>query len=365
LLRSILASPNFLFRAEVGRPDQPWLLSAHELAVRLSYLVTSGPPDAPLRALADDQSLLRPEVLVAQARRLARKREGRGLAEDFATQWLSLRDVLTATADFRRFPAIWKNALRPALHNELVETFAYVVREDRSVLELLDADYAFVDHTLAEHYGLPAVSGRGFERVALPDRRRGGVLGAGAMLMATSYPLRTSPVKRGQWILTRLLDSPPPPPPADAGVLPKDDDNDSGLTLRQQLERHRRERRCASCHAEMDALGFALENYDPLGRWRDEVHGKPVDAAAELPDGTELDGPVALKDALLRRGDDFVRAFAKNLLVFGIGRDMLLADEPELAAVVAKTRAGGDRVSALLDAVVTSPLFTKRDPDHP
>jgi hypothetical protein len=148
-------------------------------------------------------------------------------------------------------------------------------------------------------------------------------------------------------------------------VLPKHADPDSGLTLRQQLEPHRRERRSASSHAEIDALGFALENYDPLGRWRDEVHGKPVDAAAELPDGTELDGPVALKDALLRRGDDFVRAFAKNLLVFGIGRDMLLADEPELAAVVAKTRAGGDRVSALLDAVVTSPLFTKRDPDHP
>lgn len=364
VLRSVLASPSFLFRAELGDANDPARLSPHELAVRLSYLLTSRPPDDELRARADDGTLRERDVLVAQALRLARLRDGRGLADDFATQWLGLREVLDVTPDFRRFPAIWNKSLRPSLRDEMVHAFAYVVREDRSVLELIDADYAFVDRTTAKHYGLPEPDGGGFHKVGLPDRRRGGVIGAGAMLMATSYPLRTSPVKRGQWILARLLDAPPPPPPPEAGELPKDDKNDEGLTLRQQLERHRASPSCASCHLEMDALGYALEHYDPLGRWRDEVHGAPVDAVAELPDGTRLDGPVALKDALLRRGDDFVRAFAKKLLVLGVGRDMTLRDEPELWRIVAATRADGDRFAALLEAVVTSPLFTMRDPDH-
>ncbi|MFN3242856.1 MAG: DUF1592 domain-containing protein [Planctomycetota bacterium] len=365
LLRAVLASPSFLFRAERGRDEQPWRLRPHELAVRLSYMLVSGPPDRELRAAADDGSLLRPEVLREHARRLARSDDGHALAGDFATQWLSLRDVLDANADFRRFRDIWNRSLRPSMRDEVVQAFAYLVREDRSVLELIDADYTFVNATLAKHYGIPDVEGREFRRVELADRRRGGVLGAGAMLMATSYPLRTSPVKRGQWILTRLLDSPPPPPPPDAGTLPRDDKNARGRTLREQLEHHRRRSSCAACHVEMDALGFALENYDALGRWRDQdVNGKPIDCAAELPDGTRLDGPVALRDALLARADDFVRAFAKNLLVHGVGRDMLLHDEAELQRIVAHTRANGDRFSALLDAVVTSPLFVLRDPDH-
>lgn len=364
VLRALLVAPSFLFRAEVGQPDAPWRLSAHELAVRLSYLLTSSAPDAELARCADDASLLDRDVLAAQARRLAG--DGRDLAEGFAAQWLMLDDVLTANADFRRFPSIWNRRLRPSMREEAIRLFAAVVGEDRSVLELLDADYTFVDEVLAQHYGLPAGAGEGagFRRVALPDRRRGGLLGTAAMLMPSSYPLRTSPVKRGRWILEKLLDAPPPPPPGDAGTLPADDRQPDGLTLRQRLERHRSERRCAACHAEMDALGFALENYDPLGRWRDDVHGAPVDAAAELPDGTRLDGPVALKDALLARADDFVRAFAKNLLVHGAGRDLLLADEPALAAIVARTRQGGDRFGALLEAVVTSPLFTLRDPEH-
>lgn len=364
-LRMVLVSPSFLFRTERGRPDARASLSAHEMATRLSFMLTSGPPDAALAARADDGSLLDATVLSAEALRLARLRDGRGVAEDFATQWLSLRDVLSQTADFRRFGAIWKSQLRPGLLEEAVQSFAFIVREDRSVLEVLDSDYTFVDAFLAQHYGITGVKGGEFRRVTLTDRRRGGILGTGAMLMATSYPLRTSPVKRGQWILTKLLDAPPPPPPPDAGTLPRDDKNDAGLTLREQLERHRAEPRCAACHTEMDALGFALENYDPLGRWRDAVHGKPVDAAATLPGGASLAGPGALKDALVARKDDFVRAFAKNLLVHGVGRDMLLADEPELAAIVERTRKGAYRFSALLDAVVTSPLFTMRDPDQP
>ena len=361
LLRGVLASPAFVFRAEVGRADTPAHLTAHELAVRLAYLLTASTPDAELTAHADEGTLLGREVLVAQARRLSVAHEGLRLATDFAAQWLGLRDVLTATADFRRYPEIWNGNLRPAFYQEAVRCFAALVVEDRSVLELLDADSTFVDATLAKHYGLPKVDG-GFRRVSLDDRRRGGLLGMGAMLMASSYPLRTSPVRRGKWILDKLLDAPPPPPPADAGVLPADDKQDDKLTLRQRLELHRRERSCASCHVQMDALGFALENFDVLGRWRDEIHGAPVDALGTLPDGTAMDGPLQLKAELLRRSDEFVRSMAKNLLVHGVGRALTLADEPALAAIVAATRAGGDRFSALLEAVVTSPLFTMRDP---
>lgn len=361
LLRGMLASPQFLFRTEFGQPQDSTRLSAYELAVRLSYMLVSTTPDDQLLRLAGTGELLDAKVLAAQAGRLARTHEGRRLAEDFATQWLSLRDVLTATADFRRYPQIWNRKLRPAFLEEALRCFAFVVAKDRSVLELLDADYTFVNKVLAKHYGLPKV-GRGFHRVRWHDARRGGLLGMGAMLMTSSFPLRTSPVKRGKWILDKLLDSPPPPPPPDAGTLPKDDKPKGKLTLRQRLEQHRSRRRCAGCHAQMDALGFALENFDVVGLWRDELHGTAVDAKATLPDGTRIAGPVGLKKALLGRAEDFVRAMAKNLLVHGVGRNMTLADEPELARIVAKTRAGGDRFSALLEAIVTSPLFVMRDP---
>lgn len=362
LLRGVLASPSFLLRPEFGREEVPAQLSAHELAVRLSYMLTSSMPDAELAAAAVDGSLLRNDVLVVQAQRLASIRGGRAFAGDFAAQWLGLREVLTANADSRRYRQIWNRDLRPSFLQEAVRFFAAIVVEDRSVLDLVDADYTFVNPVLAKHYGLPDVKA-GFHRVSTKGTARGGILGMGAMLMTSSYPLRTSPVKRGQWILTKLLDSPPPPPPEDAGVLPKDDKPKNKLTLRQQLEEHRKRRSCASCHAQMDALGFALENYDVVGRWRDQLHKVPIDAKAELPDGTEIDGPVALKRELHKRADEVVRAMAKNLLVHAVGRDMGLADEAEIQKIVATTRAHGDRFSALLSAVVTSPLFKMRDVD--
>jgi hypothetical protein len=364
LLRAIFASPHFLYRVELGRAEAPAELTAHELAARLSFLLRSSLPDDALRARADDGSLLRREVLVAEALRLVRLEGARRFAEDFFAPWLSLRDVLQANADFRRYPQIWNGALRPALLEQGLRFSAAIVEEDRSVLELLDSDSTFVDATLAKHYGLPPIEGS-FQRVTLTDRRRGGVLGMGAVLFATSYPLRTSPVRRGKWILEKLLDAPPPPPPPNAGTLPPDDQLPDGLTLRQRLERHRKDRACAGCHVQMDALGFALENYDVLGLWRDQVNGAPVDALGTLIDGTPVDGPLALRDELLRRADEFVRAAAKNLLVAGIGREMTLHDEPALAEIVAQTRSRGDRFSALLEAVVTSPLFTRRDPGAP
>lgn len=361
VVRSILVSPSFLLRAEFGIADDPRRLSAHELAVRLAYMLTTSMPDDALAAVASDGTLLRPEVLTSHAWRLARLHGGRRLANDFANQWLGLQDVLEANADFRRYPQIWEHNLRPSFLQEAIRFFAAIVSEDRSVLELIDSDYTFVNPVLAKHYGLGSVN-PGFHKVKLSDGRRGGLLGMGAMLMSSSYPLRTSPVKRGQWILDKLLDSPPPPPPPDAGTLPKDDAPKNKRTLRQQLEQHRQRRRCAGCHAQMDALGFALENYDVVGQWRDKIHGVAVDAKAALPDGTELNGPTQLKNVLRARADDFVRAMVKNLLVHGIGRDMGLVDEAEIARIVAGIRSKGDRFSALLEAVVTSPLFTMRDP---
>ena len=368
VLRSIFASPAFLFRFEHGAPEVPRALSGpralsnHELAVRLSYLITSSMPDEPLFELARSGRLTEPAVLVAQARRLVAASNGRALADNFAAQWLRFRDVLTTAADFRNYPQIWNTKLRPAFYQEAAHFFAALVRDDGSILSLLDADHTYLNATLAKHYGLAEVKGEQFRRVTLPDRRRGGLLGMGAMLMVASYPLRTSPVLRGRWILDQLLDASTPPPPANAGVLPADSPQAGVASLRERLELHRGDRACASCHAQIDPLGFALENYDVLGVWRTEVHGKPVDTHAMLPDGTKLDGPVALKDALLSRKADFVRAMAKKLLVYAIGRPMVAADEPEIARIGVAVAAGEYRFSALLAAVVTSPLFTMRDP---
>jgi hypothetical protein len=361
-VRSVLASPSFLFRAEFGDGAEPARLSPFELATRLSYLLTSSMPDEALLAAARSSELREPAVLLAHAHRLLAATRGRVLADTFAAQWLRFVDVLTANADFRRYPQIWSQSLRPAFYEEAALLFAEIVREDGSILWLLDCDHTWVDGALAKHYGLADVQGDGFVRVQLPDRRRGGILGTGAMLMVSSYPLRTSPVLRGKWILDQLLDASPPPPPANAGVLPADDDQPDGLTLRARLERHRQDRSCASCHAQIDPLGFALENFDVLGRWRDEVHGKPVDARASLPDGTELDGPIALKDALLQRQAEFARTFANKLLVFAVGRPMTARDEPELVRIAAACEAGDFRFSALLSAMLASPLFTMRDP---
>jgi hypothetical protein len=365
VLQSVLTAPAFLLRLEAGRADASHLLTDHELATRLAYLLTSAPPDATLRELADRGELGRPEVLAAQARRLLAEDDGKTLADDFFGQWLRLRDVLQSNADFRRYPEIWNQQLRPSFLAEAMHFVRDLMRENRSVLLLLDADFTWVDATLAKHYGLPPVDGKEFRRVTLPDRRRGGLLGMGAVLMVTSHTLRTSPVLRGRWILDQLLDAPTPPPPPGAGTLPPDDVPVDKLSLRQRLERHRHERRCASCHAQLDPLGFALENYDVIGRWRTELHGQPIDARGELAGGAVLDGPIALKDELLRRAPDFVRAMTGRLMAYAVGRPMLPADEPELARITAVVIANDHRFATMLTEVVRSPLFLTRDPGGP
>jgi mono/diheme cytochrome c family protein len=362
VLRSVFASPAFLYRVERGEPAAPAQLTQHELAVRLAYFATAAPPDDVLRARADRGELGTADAITAELQRLVDADAGRSLAADFAVQWLRFRDVLTANADIRRYPQIWQGDLRPALLEEAIAFVQGLIRDDGRVLELVDADHTWLNETLSKHYGFGEVQGATFVKVRVPDRRRGGVLGLGAVLMVTSQPLRTSPVQRGRWILDQLLGTPPPPPPPNVGTLPADDTPADGRSLRAQLEQHRRDRRCASCHAQMDPLGFALENFDVVGRWRTELHGQPIDAVGELPDGTRCDGPIGLKDALLARAEDVRRSLLRALLTYALGRPMGPADEAEIRRLAAVVRAGDDRFPVVLAAVVTSPLFTRRWP---
>ena len=359
---SVLASPAFLLRIETGRFEDPSQLKAHELATRLAYAFAATMPDDALRSDAASRAIFDAGVLRAHARRLVAKDGGRALAERFFAQWLRFGDVLSANADMRRYPQIWQKSLRPGFYEEAVMLCAEIAREDASLLWLIDCDHTWADAALAEHYGLPKPEAKGFARVALADRRRGGVLGMGAMLMVSSHALRTSPVLRGKWILDQLLDAAPPPPPANVAALPKDDVPAQGKSMRAQLEAHRQKRACASCHAQIDPLGFALENYDVVGKWREDLHGEPLDTRATLPDGAEIDGPIALKDALLERKGEFALAVARKFFVFAVGRDAVAQDEPELARIAAACEADGFRMWALVDALLASPLFTMRDP---
>ena len=359
---TVLASPAFLLRIETGRSEEPWLLTAHEVATRVAYAFSATMPDEALRNDAGNGAIFDASVMRAHARRLVAKDGGRALATRFFAQWLRLEDVLAANADSRRYPQIWKQSLRPAFYEEAVLLCAEIAREDASLLWLIDCDHTWADATLAEHYGVPKPEAKGYARIALQDRRRGGVLGMGAMLMVSSHALRTSPVLRGKWILDQLLDAAPPPPPANVAALPKDDVPAQGKSMRAQLEAHRQKRACASCHAQIDPLGFALENYDVVGKWREDLHGEPLDTRATLPDGAEIDGPIALKDALLERKGEFALAVARKFFVFAVGRDAVAQDEPELARIAAACEADGFRMWALVDALLGSPLFTMRDP---
>jgi hypothetical protein len=361
-LRSVLLSPHFLFRVESGDParerDGVRPLTDFELATRLSYFLHATMPDAELFELARSGRLREPEVLAAQARRLLAEPGSRSLADHFAAQWLRFGEVRSTAVDIRRFHRFYALSLRDAFYEESALVFDSIVREDRGVLELIDCDSTFLDERLARHYGVEGVGPGPMRRVKLPDRRRGGLLGMGSVLTITSHPLRTSPVLRGKWILETLLDDPPPPPPPDVPELPKDDRQEDKLTLRARLELHRRRPACASCHARMDAFGFALESYDAIGGWREQTDdGLALDVKAALPDGTELSGAVAVKDWLLSRQDDFLKTLARRLLTFAVGRPMDGNDEPVVDAVVAHARARDLRFSAFVEGVVASRPF--------
>ncbi len=321
-LTAALVSPSFLFRVETdpspGDPNAAHDLTEFELATRLSYFLWSSMPDRELSSLAAKGALHDPDVLAAQTRRMLRDARASALVTNFAVQWLELRRLDDVAPDPARFPE-FDDALRASMRQETEMFVEAVVREGRPLRDFLDADFTFVDARLAKHYGLAGVKGDRFERVPLPRGRRGGLVTQASILTLTSNPTRTSPVKRGKFILEEILAEPPPPPPPGVGALDESAAATKAASLKERLARHRSDPNCASCHTRMDALGFALENFDPVGAWRERDESGPVDAVGTLPDGRAIDGPAQLR-AVLTADDAFARCLAEKLLVYALGR---------------------------------------------
>jgi hypothetical protein len=361
-LKAVLVSPHFLFRGELQpEPDNPKAvhrINEFALASRLSYFLWSTMPDEELFRLAGERKLRR--QLAAQVRRMLKDPKARALVDNFAAQWLQFRTLEIAAPDREEFPAFTEE-LRAAMRRE-AELFAeHILREDRSVLEFIDADWTFVNGPLARHYGLDGVEGATFQRVSLKGTRRGGVLTQGSFLTITSNPTRTSPVKRGKWVLDNLLNTPPPPPPPDVPLL--DETRQARLTgsLRQRFEQHRADPMCASCHALMDPIGFGFENFDGVGAWREQDGGFPVDPAGQLASGEKFQGPDDLKRLLLTaRREDYLRCLAHKLLTYALGRGLEYYDQCAVDGIVTRLKRGDFRFSALVLGVVDSAPFQMR-----
>lgn len=361
--KAVLVSPYFLFRIEHEEPGgKPWRLTDYELASRLSYFLWSSMPDDELLEVAARRKLSDGPTLETQVRRMLRDPKAHTLAEQFTAQWLGTKTLATTSnPDRHRFPQ-FNDALRDAMMTEPVEFFAALLNGDDSLLKLLDADFTYVNADLARLYGLTDVTGTNFVCVALPDRRRGGIVGMAAVLTKTSYPLRTSPVLRGKWILEEVLGTPPPPPPPLVKTLPAGDEKRDGLTFRQQLEQHRKDPNCAACHARMDPLGFALENFNAIGGWRDRIDGQPVDAAGVLQNGDPVAGVIGLKDALLARKQLFLRHLTEKLLAYALGRGLEYYDTPAVKRIMDGVARDDYRATSLVLEVVRSyPFQWRRD----
>lgn len=360
-LSSILVSPHFLMRVERDPvPSQHvYKISDLELASRLSYFLWSSLPDDELLELAQAGRLSQPEVLEQQTRRMLADAKSRSLVTNFAAQWLYLRNLESISPDLRLFPDFDDN-LRQAFREETELFFESIVREDRNVLDLLQADYTYLNERLAKHYGIPHIYGSRMRRVALdPEHHRGGLLRHGSVLTVTSYATRTSPVIRGHWILKNLVGAPPPPPPPDVPAL-KDNTVSATLSIRERLAEHRRQPACASCHNVMDPIGFALENYDAVGRWRESEFGQAVDASGQMLDGQLFVGVQELEKQLLKRGDLFVTTLAEKLLSFSLGRGLTHLDAPSLRQIVDHAQRNDNRFSSLVVALTQSAPFTMR-----
>jgi hypothetical protein len=357
-LRALLASPSFIFRTErapSGGAAGPQHADNLDLASRLSFFLWSSIPDEELLGLAEAGRLRDRAVVNAQMRRMLRDPRSSALVENFAGQWLHVRNLRSTTPDKNDFPDFDDN-LRRSFERELHLFIGSIVDEDRSVLDLLNADHTFVDERLAIHYGLPGITGSHFRRVTgLEDHRRG-LLGKGGILLVTSHADRTSPVVRGKWILDNLIGSPPPPPPPDVPALPEPE-GQKALTMRARMEQHRANPVCASCHRVMDPLGLALENFDAVGAWRTQDGGEPIDASGQLADGTRVDGVADLRAALLQQPDVFVGTMTEKLLTYALGRRLTPQDMPAVRAIVRDAARDGYRFSALVEGVVASAPF--------
>jgi hypothetical protein len=367
-LRKVLVSPEFLFRIEqvpAGTPpDSPYRVSDLELASNLSFSLWSSIPDDELLGLAEQGKLRDPAVLEAQVRRMLADERSKALVSNFGGQWLYLRNIQAMSPDPAAFPEFDEN-LRKALQQETEMFLESIVREDRSALDLLDADYTFLNERLARHYGIEGVQGSHFRRVQLRDEQRRGLLGQGSILAVTSYANRTSPVLRGKWVLDNFLGSPPPPPPPNVPSLKDRGDQGQVLTVRQRMEQHRANPACAVCHTRMDPIGFALENFDAIGRWRTTDAGSEIDSSGVLPDGTRFDGPAELRDALLNSPEQFVNTIAEKLLLYAAGRKLEYYDASAVRRITRQAAADDYRWSALVLGVVRSTPFQMRRSPEP
>jgi mono/diheme cytochrome c family protein len=363
-IEAMLVSPDFLFRVErdpkTAAPGAVYRLSDFELASRLSFFLWSSIPDDELLNLAEQGKLKNPLVLRRQTRRMLDDPRSQAFVSNFGGQWLHLRNLETITPDPDIFPN-FDEGLRQSFRRETELFFESILREDRSVFDLLDANYTFLNQRLAEHYGVRGVYGSQFRRVALSDPNRSGLLGQGSILTVTSYPNRTSVVQRGKWILENLLGAPPPPPPPDVPDLKPRGKDGRLLSMREQMDAHRANPICASCHARMDPIGFALENYDAVGRWRTKDAGTVIDASGKLPDGTKFNGPAELKKILLTgHRDEFVTTVTEKLLTYALGRGLEAYDAPAVRAIMREAARDEYRLPALINAIINSKPFQMR-----
>jgi cytochrome c5 len=362
-LERILVDPDFLFRVERDpakvTPGAPYRLTDLELASRLSFFLWSSIPDDELREAAVRGRLKDPRVLSAQVGRMLTDPRSKALVENFAGQWLVLRNIRDAAPDPDLFPDFDEN-LREAFQRETELFIESQLRDDRTVIDLLTADYTFLNERLARHYQIPNVHGTRFRRVTLPEGTRGGLLGHGSVLTVTSYPNRTSPVLRGKWLLENILGTPPPPPPPDVPALKDRGENGKPQSVRERLEDHRQNPTCAACHAQMDPLGFALDHFDAVGKWRTSDAGTAVDATGKLPDGTTFNGIGGLRSLLHARRDQFASTVTEKLLAYALGRGLEPYDLPAVRAIVREAAPNGHRWSSIILGIVNSVPFQMR-----
>ncbi|MGV3486712.1 MAG: DUF1592 domain-containing protein [Planctomycetaceae bacterium] len=365
MIAAVLISPRFLMRAEMPRPEVegPFPIDDFDLASRLSFFLWSGPPDEILLDLAANGELTKPAVIDQQIQRMLADPRSASLIEQFFAAWLQFDNVSSHQPDAKVFPD-FDAKLQQAIAAEPRLVIADMIRQDRPITDLIDADYTYANQTLASHYGLQNVDGEAMRRVALSDRRRGGVLTSAAVLMSQADPGRTNVPRRGNFVAGTILGVPAPPPPPDVPALKEPAATDKPLTLRERFEAHRSDAQCASCHVKIDPLGLALENYDAIGAWRETEVGRAIDATGVLPDGRQFDGPVALKDILLERKEDFAKVFAKQMLIYALGRGPVATDSCVIEDAVEAATQNEYRFSALVKSIVHSyPFLHRRNPE--
>lgn len=361
--KAILLSPKFLLLEEEDRPGvkEPWKVNHYEVASRLSYFLWVSAPDDALLKLASEQKLHDPAVLAAETKRMLADPKALSFTKNFAGQWLHFEQLFNAVDPDRRKFKDFNDTLRQAMYDEVFTFCDAVLRHNGRVLDLLDSDYTFVNEPLAKLYDIPGIQGKEMRQVKFADNKRGGLTGMGAILAVTALPQRTSPVLRGKWVLEQLLSAPPPPPPPNVGELPEDDRSIKGdLTFRQRLEQHRAKPVCAGCHARMDPLGFGLENFDAIGKWRNDENGKPLDASGLMPDGTAFAGPAEMRKVLMQEKDMFVRTLCSRLLGYALNRGLEVNDQPTLLRLEETLKQADYRSESLIIAVVQSFPFLHR-----